>query len=63
MNIDMTGGPTLHYLVADAHGDAALIEFWDGEMIVLRADGALYATNYLLSPDSRTRAPGCLLAV
>lgn len=33
-NIDWTGGPDLHYLVADATGSAALIEFVGGEMIV-----------------------------
>jgi hypothetical protein len=34
-NIDCKGGPALHYLIADAEGNAVLVEFFDGEMIVL----------------------------
>ena len=50
VNIDMTGGPTLHYMIADATGDAALVEFWQQETIITRAsDKALFATNYLVS--------------
>jgi hypothetical protein len=34
-NIDFTGGPPLHYFVADAAGDSAVIEFVDGTTRVL----------------------------
>jgi penicillin V acylase-like amidase (Ntn superfamily) len=47
-NIDMEGGPTLHYLIADASGRSVLIEFWDGEMIVQpNAQGWDMATNFV----------------
>ena len=49
VNIDMTGGPCLHYLVADRSGAKALIEFRDAETIVTRYDGSwAAATNYRL---------------
>ncbi len=35
-NVDMTGGPPLHYLLADAGGHAALVEFANGELVVLK---------------------------
>lgn len=38
-NIDFTGGPSLHYFVADAAGDSAVIEFVDGTTRVLRRSG------------------------
>jgi hypothetical protein len=34
-NLDFTGGPPLHYLVADAAGASAVVEFVDGEMVVI----------------------------
>jgi len=34
-NIDFGGGPPLHYLIADANGQSALVEFQDSEMRVL----------------------------
>lgn len=34
VDVDFTGGPALHYLVADRHGGAAAIEFDDGELYV-----------------------------
>ena len=58
-NVDFDGGPPIHYLVADASGDSAVIEFLDDEMRVLRGDKSfLVSTNFLLSPkpprNSRT---------
>ena len=35
-NIDWGSGPPLHYLIADARGSSAVVEFVDGEMKVLR---------------------------
>ena len=47
-NIDMGGGPPLHYLVADASGHAALVEFYQGEMHVIPNHAAWHlATNFL----------------
>jgi penicillin V acylase-like amidase (Ntn superfamily) len=34
-NVDMTGGPTIHYLIADATGKAALAEFNEGKLHVI----------------------------
>jgi len=49
-NIDFTGGPPIHYLVADASGRAALIEFYQGKLIVL-PNGTQWhhATNFIRS--------------
>lgn len=47
-NIDFTGGPPLHYLIADATGRAVLVEFYAGEMLVTpSSDPWLQATNFL----------------
>jgi hypothetical protein len=49
-NIDFTGGPAIHYLLADAGGNAALVEFIGGEMRVLpNTDPWHLATNFLCS--------------
>ena len=49
VNIDMTGGPCLHYLMADRSGAKALVEFRDAETRVTRYDGSwAAATNYRL---------------
>ena len=54
-NIEMGGGPPLHYLVADVTGEAALIEFYQGEMRILPNEAPYHlATNFLLSA---TEAP------
>jgi hypothetical protein len=57
INIDWEGGPTLHYLVADASGDSAVIEFVGGEMVVTREQVPWQiATNFTLygtSPSNR----------
>ena len=47
-NVDMQGGPPIHYLVADPSGRAALVEFYQGEMVVTMNDNAWHlATNFL----------------
>jgi len=47
-NIDFTGGPTLHYLLADPGGAAVLVEFCEGEMVVLPNEAPWHmATNHL----------------
>jgi hypothetical protein len=46
----MGGGPPLHYLLADRSGHSALIEFYQGEMVVVPNDEPWHlATNFLLS--------------
>lgn len=49
-NIDIHGGPPLHYLIADATGRSVLVEFSAGEMVVLpNSDPWQPATNFLLA--------------
>jgi hypothetical protein len=46
-NIDFKGGPLIHYLLADPGGKAMLVEFYQGEMILLPNDVAWHmATNH-----------------
>ena len=53
-NIDFDGGPPLHYLVADATGRSAAIEFVDGKVVALPTQAAV---NFTLSgTDDATRA-------
>ncbi|GAB1514499.1 carcinine hydrolase/isopenicillin-N N-acyltransferase family protein [Actinophytocola sp. KF-1] len=53
-NIDFDGGPPLHYLVADATGKSAAIEFVDGKVVALPTQAAV---NFTLSgTDDATRA-------
>jgi Acyl-coenzyme A:6-aminopenicillanic acid acyl-transferase len=56
-NLDWSGGPPLHYLLADAAGDAAVVEFVDGRTHVHRKRGPwIAATNFLLTgADERER--------
>jgi hypothetical protein len=56
-HLDFEGGPPLHYLIADAQGNAAVLEFLDGGMNVLsNKEPWLVATNFLLSGKSPERA-------
>lgn len=58
-NVDFEGGPPLHYLVADALGNSAVIEFIDGAMRVLPNEGAWQvATNFVISGHSQEEARG-----
>jgi hypothetical protein len=47
-NIDFEGGPPIHYLLADATGQAALVEFYQGEIEILLNEKPWHlATNFL----------------
>jgi hypothetical protein len=47
-NIDMGGGPPIHYLIADRSGAAALVEFYNGRMFITYNDAPWHqATNFL----------------
>ncbi len=49
-NIRWDGGPALHYLVADRTGRAVLVEFYEGEMVLIPNEGPWHqATNHLRS--------------
>jgi hypothetical protein len=47
-NIDFEGGPPVHYLIADPSGRAALVEFYQGEMVIFHNETPYHlATNFL----------------
>ena len=47
-NVDMSGGPPVHYLLADRSGRSALVEFYQGEMVVIPNQTSWHlATNFL----------------
>jgi len=47
-NVDVEGGPALHYLIADSTGRAVLVEFYQGEMVVIPNEEPWHlATNFL----------------
>jgi hypothetical protein len=47
-NIDFEGGPPIHYLIADPSGRAALVEFYQGEMVIFYNETPYHlATNFL----------------
>ncbi|WP_084517968.1 linear amide C-N hydrolase [Microtetraspora niveoalba] len=49
-NVDFSDSPPLHYMVADAAGRSAVIEFDRGEMVVRRGEGRWQAmTNFTLT--------------
>jgi hypothetical protein len=58
-NVDMGGGPAIHYLIADAMGKAVLVEFYKGEMVVIPNERAWHqATNFLLSAVAASSPEG-----
>jgi hypothetical protein len=58
-NIDFEGGPSIHYLIADRQGQAALLEHQGSEVHILRNDKSWHqATNFLNSAVS-TQTGNC----
>ncbi len=48
-NLEWSGGPTMHYLVADRSGQAVLVEFSGTKMVLIRNDTPWHlATNFLV---------------
>ncbi len=59
-NIDMLGGQPIHYLIADAAGRSALVEFVAGEMVVIANKNAWHlATNHSYAAGDETGNSGC----
>jgi hypothetical protein len=55
VNVDMTGGPDIHYLIADSEGHSAIVEFADGSAYVFRSEMPWqHMTNFRLGdvPDA-----------
>jgi len=58
-NVDM-GNVPLHYLVASAAGNSALVEFYEGKMVVFQNDGPWQlATNFLVASMAGRTAGEC----
>ena len=59
-NIDFGGGPSIHYLMADATGKSVLVEYYNGEMYILPNEEAWHlATNFLRSSVDDPEDGGC----
>ena len=58
-NLDFSGGPPIHYLVADQAGDSAVIEYKDGELRITRSDAPWQvATNFYLADSTSAQRSG-----
>jgi predicted choloylglycine hydrolase len=58
-NIDM-GSVPVHYLIASKSGDSAVVEFYQGEMVVFRDESQWHvATNFLLASTSGNKQGQC----
>ncbi len=59
-NIDYGDAPALHYMIADASGQAALVEFYQSEMHVLYNQNAWHqATNFLRASTGESGEGHC----
>lgn len=59
-NLNWEGGPPLHYLIADASGRAALVEFYGGDMVLIPNQGSWHAaTNFLRTAAGGTGQGAC----
>ena len=58
-NISWGGGPALHYLIADRSGETVLVEFVDGERILIPQENNWHlATNHLRA-EASAGSSGC----
>ncbi|MFW9945417.1 MAG: linear amide C-N hydrolase [Candidatus Odinarchaeota archaeon] len=59
-NVYFPPGPDLHYLIADAKGNSAVIEWVGGEMIVLRNEQMWQvSTNFVIYGSTNSTKQGC----
>ena len=59
-NIDFEGGPPLHYLMADSSGRSLLVEFYEGEMVVIPNETPWHqATNFLRASAGESAEGRC----
>ena len=59
-NVAWGGGPPLHYRIADASGHAVLVEFVEGEMLVIANEHPYHlATNHLRASANSDTSAGC----
>ena len=56
----MQGGPPLHYLIAAPSGGSVLVEFYQGEMVVIPNERHWHmATNFVRASIEGSAAGGC----
>ncbi len=59
-NVDMEGGPHLHYLIADQSGQSVLVEFYQGESVIIPNENPWHlATNFLRASTGATAEGKC----
>jgi len=59
-NVDMEGGPPIHYLIADSSGRSVLVEFYQGEMVVMPNETPWHqATNFLRASAGESAEGWC----
>lgn len=59
-NIDFEGGPPLHYLIADTSGRSVLVEFYQGEMVIIPNETPWHlATNFLRASAGESAEGEC----
>jgi len=59
-NVQWNGGPALHYLIADSSGCSVLIEFYDGELVLIPGEAPWHlATNHLRATADESGPSGC----
>ncbi len=59
-NIDFGGGPPIHYLIADSSGRSVLVEFYQGEMVVIPNEAPWHlATNFLRASAGESAEGNC----
>jgi predicted choloylglycine hydrolase len=60
-NIDFSGGPDLHYLIADKTGASALVEFSDGEVVVIENEQPWHMmTNFIVDQHRENPEGQCV---
>lgn len=59
-NVDFGSGPPIHYLIADRSGRSALVEFYQGEMVVISNEADYHlATNFLRASAGESAEGEC----
>ena len=59
-NVDFEGGPPIHYLIADSSGRSVLVEFYQGEMVVIPNETPWHqATNFLRASAGESAEGRC----
>jgi hypothetical protein len=59
-DIDFSGGPDLHYLIADAQGKSAVVEYYQSEMVVEYSQKPWQqATNFIIASEGESANDRC----